>query len=291
MMSSVRRIGFTLVELLVVLAILAVLLGLLIPAVQKVREMAVRTDTMNRMRQVGLATTQYADVNGGFLPSLDGRNVRTNANEYSLHMGLMPYVEQGNSFNAWRSDHTYPGGWRTGFVFEVLLNPADYSLPDASQKEGADATASNARFFASRNRLDSIRDGLSNTIAHAQHLVFCNETKFNWWITDMPMSLSEPSYTGTRFFRRATFADIEMGQVVPVTAPDGSTRASVPGRTFQVRPRLSECDPTIAQSPHSGGMPVVMGDGSVRVLSPGMSETAFWSAVTPAGGEVPGNDW
>jgi hypothetical protein len=38
-------------------------------------------------------------------------------------------------------------------------------------------------------------------------------------------------------------------------------------------------------------MPVVMGDGSVRVLSPGMSETTFWSADTPAGGEVPGNDW
>ena len=61
--------------------------------------------------------------------------------------------------------------------------------------------------------------------------------------------------------------------------------------TFQTVPSIRNCNPALAQTPHRSGMLVAMGDGSVRILAPGMSEATYWAAVTPAGGEILGPDW
>jgi prepilin-type N-terminal cleavage/methylation domain-containing protein len=90
----VERAAFTLVELLVVMAVIGVLMGLILPAVMRVREAAAQTQCINHMKQIGLAAHQYHDQWGSFPPghrpvfSLDGQALS------GWLLSLLPYVEQ-----------------------------------------------------------------------------------------------------------------------------------------------------------------------------------------------------
>src|SRR5690348_7076931 len=99
------RSAFTLVELLVVIAIIAVLVGLLLPAVQKVREAAARSQCQNNLKQLGIATQNCADVHGGELPPAYWcypflNPVPKGYFHASAMFWLLPYVEQENLYKA-----------------------------------------------------------------------------------------------------------------------------------------------------------------------------------------------
>lgn len=296
-----RRAALSLLELLVAVAILAVLIGLLLPAIQRVRDAAARTRSANSLRQIGLAMHAYTDASNGYLPTVGvSSNPVTGVLEPTLFVALLPHVDQGNLFRLW-STKFRPGQTDSDFEVPVYTNPNDPSMSERPPGVGSyPANALVFRKWPTRLTVFGVSDGSSNTIGFTERYSYgCGGTEralILWSLADgpPPHRMPYPFEPGvTIVARAATFASEASGDVIPVTsvvAPP-TTRSATPGLTFQCAPSLAECNPRVAQSPHATGMLTCLLDGSVRTLNRGMSEGAYWSAVTPAAGDIPGPDW
>jgi prepilin-type processing-associated H-X9-DG protein len=165
------RSALTLFELLTLLALLGLLLALLLPAVQKVREAANRMQSANNLKQMALACHNYHDVNGSFPTGLDNNN-------FSAAAYMLPYLEQDNLFK--QIDFTKPVGDNANLAvrktaIKTFLDPQDPRTSVAN-----DWGATNYLFSAGTNpsletndgiffhnskiNLAQITDGTSNTI-------------------------------------------------------------------------------------------------------------------------------
>jgi prepilin-type N-terminal cleavage/methylation domain-containing protein len=293
MVSCRSRRAVTLLELIIVIAIIGLLLSLLLAGVMRVREAALIVQSKNNLRQIALGINHF-DASLGHLPVVgDAEQVRIARNghvafapgkEYPpLYLLLLPFLD-GQTVVSDNVMKMPP--------IATLLSPADPSASEALARNAAVSSyAANAQAFVGSPRLAmTFADGTSNTIAFAEHYAFnCNGFFFPYWMS----GYGHLQWQG-RYIHRPAFADWD--DVVPetqgnppVTKP--SSTPKVPVKTFQVAPSMRACSSFIPQTPHTSGMLVAMADGGVRQLAPNISPSLFWSVVTPAGGEILGNDW
>lgn len=294
-------LGFTLVELLVVIAIIGVLVGLLLPAVQAARESARRTDCINKMRQFELAVMNYASARNEDLPdALENYpqtppgKTRETTRPFSLHIALMPYTENQ------QMRERYQGEFVTLNLinFDLLICPSDPSF-ETTDALAVTSYLNNGVLFTDDPRLSRVSDGTSNTVAFVESFLATQVLGFPQVTT-----YSSNSGLGTATFAHPENPPVLKLQTVlgrynrPASTQENIWRADynseasnalndvVVDPPIQSNPTVEEADGRRLQSIHPGVMNVVMLDNSVRSLSDDVDPVVFWSAVTPAGGEV-----
>ncbi|MBP3960245.1 hypothetical protein J8F10_33885 [Gemmata sp. G18] len=286
--------------MIIVIAVIATLIGLLLPAVQKVRQAASRMREANKLRQFVLASHSFADAHDGRLPNAVA--APPSAGE-SLLQSLFPYLEMGNflesaSTKRWRPRQVQSEADPSFFASKKGSpgTPTD-SGGDEDEQFGDTSYAFNQLIFQPHARLvNSIPDGTSQTIALTTHYARCGPTAFNWHMPNPtcygfvpPGSYQQvPCWTRDSITQHgSTFADAEMGDALP---PGISRRGNLITKTFQILPQLTDCDFRVPQALFSSGLLVTLADGSVRTVQVGVDVATFWGAVSPAGGEVLG-EW
>ena len=299
---SARR-GFTLIELLVVIAIIAILIGLLLPAVQKVREAAARSQCSNNLKQMGIGIHNMNDTYG-VLPPLDApdavnfipASVQVYAGKnYTLQAFLLPFIEQQNIYNS-MSPAGYAGGQYMR-VIKTYLCPSDPSSANGfclTPNGGANGWAAcnyvaNAYVFANvpagvgwtgAARIPaSFPDGTSNTILFTEAYATCGNTG------------NIGSAYGT------LWADSNSVWRPGFNFTFGSYKGSIPtnyplAQLFQVQPNYTNnCILDLPNSPHTGGIMTSVGDGSVRLVSQGVTQTIWGLACDPRDGLPMPSGW
>ncbi len=282
------RRAFTLIELLVVIAIIAVLIGLLVPAVQKVRSAALRVQCSNNMRQLGLALHNFHDVNGGFPAA---HLTMPNGATHSWTAQILPFIEQDAlykqyNFNKDWSAAPNDAGVNQHQIKQFICPAAPGDRVGANNRGILDYPAINEihrpnRFFQGklppsdptfigvlgknvRRRITDITDGSSNTLLLAEDA----GRNQSWEMGRHTGSLSESG------------AWANPGGAITVAGFNPTTK-SIPGPIA-----VNGCNAQNVYGFHTNSAGGLFGDGSVRFLSSATSLNVLVALTTRDIGEV-----
>lgn len=279
------------VELLVVIGIIGILVGLLLPAAQKVREGAMMVESHNNLKQITLGLQNLASAHNGKLPG----SIYSEAPFQTDTFGeLLPYLEHSALYH--RRINPPPDTSPLAFLrmqISTYINPLDPSMGFTNPAIGWDISPSrlsvssyalNAQFFAFYPRMRRMSDGASQTIWLTEHYAWnCNQTSF---IYTIGTSNKWSPYQPATFAQGPNLGRPAPGDYYPITTGNPPVSIAADNKTFQVRPTIEGCDPRLPNASSTRGLQIALGDGSVRILAPSIEPRIFWGMVTPAGGEV-----
>lgn len=290
-----RTRAFTLIELLVVIAIIAVLIGLLLPAVQKVREAANRMSCTNNLKQLALAFHNFHDTYGGLpapgarywpIPASAAVGSNTEGNAFgSAFFHCLPFIEQDNLY---RSSYQPVGDPpRSRFYgpavdlrpIKTHICPTDNSNTSQQNVQALGSYGTNARALGGTGNPgvstkfgSSFAKGLSNTILVLEKYAKCRDGGAdrigdNLQLMRWNRTESYVSNSGTTQVR--PYFESWPAGVAPVEV----------------------CIWFRAQTPHVGVINVGLGDGSVRAVSTTIPQTTWLWALDPMNANSPPADW
>ncbi|MCI0464385.1 MAG: DUF1559 domain-containing protein [Gemmataceae bacterium] len=284
-----RRGGLTLIEVLVVIAIVGVLIGLVIPAVQRVRDAAARTQCSNNLRQIGLALHQYHQAHGSLPPGVSYRDGADPHPFMSWNARLLPYLEQNalweQSLQAYAQDPVFlhnPPHTGSATVVPVYGCPSDGRTLAVGDKYpraftaylGVEGTGpgkgDGLLFLDSRVRFANITDGTSTTLLVGERPP-SEDQVFGWW------------YAGEGQEKDGS-CDMVLNVREVVRSPYGP---GCPFGPYNFKPgRVSnQCDAFHFWSLHINGAHFLFADGSVRFLSYS-ADPLFPALASRSGGEA-----